>query len=216
MTKRSLKIVLLGDGAVGKTSLVKRFVEQKFSDEYITTIGTNVKKKEIPDLDVKLMIWDMYGQKLKTTLQKSSYKGADGALIVYDITRMKTFESLDNWMEQLFDVTGEIPVVVLGNKYDLLVDYWEEMDVEELTDEDFQEFMEKHHREVIEYYKKVYDNIPEFRAVPYARLSDWGGEKKDELKSDFSFFMTSAKTGENVEESFRSLAKSIVEGEKND
>ncbi len=214
MAERSLKIVLLGDGAVGKTSLVRRFVKQKFSDEYITTIGTNVKKKKIPELDVKLMIWDMYGQKLKTTLQKSNYKGSDGAIIVYDLTRMKTFDSLDRWIDQLFDVTGEIPIVVLGNKYDLLVDYWEEMDVEELTDKDFQEFMQKHHEEVIDYYKKVFDKVPEFSAVPYAKLSDWGGEKKDELKTDFSFFMTSAKTGENVEESFRSLSESIIEGEE--
>ena len=214
MPKRNLKIILLGDGAVGKTSLVRRFVEQKFDDKYITTIGTNVKKKEIEDLDVKLLIWDMYGQKLKPTLQKSNYKGSDGAIIVYDLTRMKTFENLDNWIDNLFDVTGEIPIIVLGNKYDLLVDYWDVMDVENITEEDFKEFMAEHHEEVTEYYKKVYDKVPDFKAVPYAKLSDWGGEKKEEFSSDFSFFMTSAKTGENVDEAFRSLAESIIEGEE--
>ena len=214
MAKRNLKIPLLGDGAVGKTSLVKRFVEQRFDDRYITTIGTNVKKKELPELDVKLIIWDMYGQKLKTTLQKSNYKGSDGALIVYDITRKNTFKNLDKWIENLFDVTGEIPIFVLGNKYDLLVDYWEVMDLEEITDEDFQRFMEENHQEVIDYYKKVYDRVPDFKAVPYADLSDWGGEKEEEFNTDFSFYMTSAKTGENVDKAFKSLAESIIGDEE--
>ncbi len=75
MALRSRKILLLGDGAVGKTSLVRRFVEQKFDDRYIATIGVNVKKKRLPELGLKMMLWDIYGQKMNKNLHASHYSG---------------------------------------------------------------------------------------------------------------------------------------------
>lgn len=216
MGLRTAKIILIGDGAVGKTSLVKRYVEKTFDDRYITTIGANVKKKKIDDLQITLMIWDMYGQKLRSQLQSSHYSGANGAILVYDLTRMKTFKDLDDWLNELFDTTGEIPFVVLGNKFDLLEDYWEEMEIEDLDNNKFQNFVEENHKEVIEYYQNVYDSIPEFNAVPFTKLSEWAEEKKEKLETDFSYYMSSAKTGENVEKAFREIAKLILNGDNDE
>ena len=87
------KILLLGDGAVGKTSFIRRFVVDKFSDDYITTIGTKVTKKDLriesPSKAVELtfMIWDVLGQKGYKNIQESAFQGSKGALLVYDVTR---------------------------------------------------------------------------------------------------------------------------------
>lgn len=212
MAKRTAKVVLIGDGAVGKTSLVRRFVDKRFDDSYITTIGTNVKKKKIEDLDVNLLIWDLYGQKLNTDLQKANFKGANGAIVVYDLTRESTFKSVDDWLEELFEVTGEIPFIVLGNKYDLLEEFLIEVGLDDVSEERFEEFVKRHHVEVLDYYKKVYQEIPEFKAVPIDRLKEWGENKEDELDVDFSYYKSSAKTGENVEKAFREIAEYILRG----
>jgi small GTP-binding protein len=120
------KILLLGDGAVGKTSLIRRFVVDKFSDDYITTIGTKVTKKDLRieapgrATDLTFMIWDVLGQKGYKGIQESSFQGAKGALLVYDVTRHETAESLqDYWIPHLLPITNAIPIVLVGNKVDL-------------------------------------------------------------------------------------------------
>ncbi len=208
------KVVLLGDGAVGKTSLIQRFVEQKFEDKYIETIGVNVKKREIEDLDMTMMVWDIYGQKLSKSLHSSNYTGADGAIIVYDVTRKKTFENLDEWIEEVFSVTGEIPIVVLGNKYDLIRDF--DMYKEDRSKANFQKFMDEKHMDVIDFYEEIYEEVPEFERVKYDKLLKWAEKKEEELESGFSYFMSSAKTGKNVEDAFRTLGEMILESEKDE
>lgn len=205
MAQTSRKILLLGDGAVGKTSLVRRFVEQRFDDEYIATIGVNVKKKNLPDLGVKLMLWDMYGQKMNRDLHASHYSGADGAIIVYDLTRYDTFLSLATWINEVFSVTGKIPFVVLGNKLDLIEEY------ESSVYDDFEPFINKEQEEVIEFYEEVYDEIPDFSRVSLEDQCRWAEDKKYEVDSDFSYYFTSAKTGENVEEAFRKIGELSLE-----
>jgi small GTP-binding protein len=121
------KVLLIGDGAVGKTSLVRKFVMDKFDDKYITTIGTKITKKDLRfntpagETVLTLMIWDILGQKGYTGIQASSYKGAEGAMIVCDLTRKETLTStLEYWIPELRKVTGEIPMVFVGNKCDLI------------------------------------------------------------------------------------------------
>jgi len=100
------KICLLGDPAVGKTSLIRRFIEDTFDENYISTIGTNVLSKLInlyfPEtgetLRIKLLIWDIAGQKSISDIHASYYYGAEGALIVCDITRQDTLEHLPDWI----------------------------------------------------------------------------------------------------------------------
>jgi small GTP-binding protein len=120
------KILLLGDGAVGKTSLIRRFVVDKFADEYITTIGTKVTKKDLRlespsrSTDLTFMIWDVLGQKGYKGIQESSFQGAKGALLVYDVTRPDTGTSLQKyWLPHLTKSAGPIPFVLVGNKVDL-------------------------------------------------------------------------------------------------
>ncbi len=204
MTQLSAKVLLLGSGAVGKTSLVRQFVESRFSDDYITTIGVNVKKKVLEDIDLKLIIWDLYGQKLSKRLHSTNYSGAKGALVVFDLTRRSTFDELDMWIDDLFDEVGEVPVVVLGNKVDITDDYFTDH-----GDEDFHKYMLKKHGSVVDYYRRVYGEIPDFEMVPEKISDRW----LENMKTDrgFPFYETSAKTGENVETAFDKLGRSILE-----
>jgi small GTP-binding protein len=177
------KICLLGDLAVGKTSLIRRYVLDTFDDKYITTIGTKVTKKrldiELPEqgkeVDLTLLIWDIMGQyqeRLSSTIsqfdryipQQNYFYNSKGAIIVSDLTRKSTCESAKVWISSLFEVTGEVPVIIIGNKNDL---------------------KDKH--EV----------------------------KKDELgkiakKYNAPSFLTSAKTGYNVEKMFYHIGEQLV------
>ena len=121
------KVLLLGDASVGKTSLIRRFVVDKFSDDYITTIGTKVTKRDLRlelgnrTVDLSLMIWDVLGQKGYKGIQESAFRGARGVLLVYDLTRPETRESLgEYWIPRVRSVAGAVPMLIVGNKVDLI------------------------------------------------------------------------------------------------
>jgi small GTP-binding protein len=120
------KVVLLGDGGVGKTSLIARYVVNKFDDKYIATIGTKVSRKDIqvvkPDLiiNLRMMIWDILGQKEYSKIRSASLSGAQGVIIVGDLSRPETVQSLEGfWLKEVQGVVGAIPTVFVGNKIDL-------------------------------------------------------------------------------------------------
>ena len=123
------KICLLGDAAVGKTSLIKRYVYSMFDDKYITTIGTKVTKKTISyskthggqaaEIRLTLLIWDILGQKQYSRLHPVYYQGAEGALIVCDGSRPETIQSLEEWTKTFQEVVGPVPLIYLMNKADL-------------------------------------------------------------------------------------------------
>ena len=128
MVERRLKvkICLVGDSAVGKTSLIKKFVLDIFDDSYITTIGTKITKKTITfDIDDKeiimdMMIWDIMGQaSFRSLLQDAYFYGAHGVLAVSDSTRPETANSLHDWMSSTKQVVGDVPTLFLANKCDL-------------------------------------------------------------------------------------------------
>jgi small GTP-binding protein len=123
-----LKVCLVGERAVGKTSLVRRFVMDEFDDRYIRTLGTKVSKKNIKvvrsdqdkEYHINMTIWDIMGEKSFTDLlQEAFFFGANGVIAVCDLTRKKTLKELKGWVEQVYGIAGEIPVAVLGNKNDL-------------------------------------------------------------------------------------------------
>src|SRR5881296_3323858 len=122
------KVCLVGEAAVGKTSLIRRYVLDEFEDKYITTLGAKVSKKELafdlPDKDVRVQmdmtIWDIMGEKgFRDLLKEAFFHGAKGILAVCDITRYSTLKELDDWVQGVFNVVGEIPVVYAINKIDL-------------------------------------------------------------------------------------------------
>lgn len=119
--KYIIKLCLLGDGAVGKTSLVRRFVFDVFDDKYLMSFGTKVSKKSmtVEGETMDLMIWDILGQKSQEALHEAYYRGAAGALAVCDFTRPETMKNVKSWVGSFRSVVGERPVLILGNKSDL-------------------------------------------------------------------------------------------------
>ncbi len=119
--KYIIKLCLLGDGAVGKTSLVRRFVFDVFDDKYLMSFGTKVVKKEmrVGGTDLDMMIWDILGQRTQDKLHAAYYRGATGALAVCDFTRPDTMKNLKSWLGNFRSVVGDVPVLILGNKSDL-------------------------------------------------------------------------------------------------
>ena len=164
------KVCLLGDGAVGKTSLIRKYVYDDFDDKYLMTIGAKITKKSLlvegPDeqINLTMMVNDIVGQVEFERLHKQYYRGSKGGLFVCDLTRKDTLERMEWWLNSFREVAGDVPVILLGNKVDL-------KDEHEITPELMTEFAEKF-------------NCP--------------------------FFMTSAKTGENVEKAFENMGKRVV------
>ncbi len=176
------KIVLLGDSAVGKTSLIRRFVFDKFDDAYISTIGSKVTRKDMiiekdgKEVDLRLMIWDVLGREGYTATHARTFAGVHGAILVTDLTRKDTLATLERyWIPLLFDVVEYVPLVFTCNKNDLTGEATFELD-------DLQ-----------------------FVASRY----NVGFE--DELPKGFTTsHTTSAKTGDNVETAFESLGHMVL------
>ena len=166
----SKKVALIGDGGVGKTSLVNRFVKGQFDDRYIHTIGTNVKKKTVllhdEKAQVTLMVWDMQGQRNDPTILQHMFH-SEGAIIVCDVTRDQTFNNMPEWIALLEkELRTRVPMVFLGNKADL----------------------------------------EEQSLIGQAQLQYMAS------RYGASWHLTSARTGQNVEESFTELARRMVAG----
>ncbi len=168
------KAVLVGDKAVGKTSLIRRYVLDEFDDRYLLTLGAKVTKKvetvAIPERALtailELNVWDIMGQVGFRELAKEAYfHGARGILAVVDLTRASTLDEIGDWIRAVEDVTGPVPLVLLANKHDL----------------------------------------PNLATITTAQVVDAA------RRLGCASFMTSAKTGENVEAAFRQLSQLIVQ-----
>ncbi|HKW42792.1 MAG TPA: Rab family GTPase [Thermoplasmata archaeon] len=166
-----IKVCLLGEEGVGKTSLVARFVLNQFSERYARSLGARMLKKELVvslpgrDVNVVLLIWDVMGERTFRDLVKDAYfGGSQGILGVADLLRPDTIQALPDWIDAARSVAGKIPVVLLGNKNDL---------------------------------NPARESVERFEALAM-RLSapEW---------------LTSAKTGENVETAFQSAAAAILQ-----
>ena len=120
-----LKLVLLGDPAVGKTSLINQYVDHTFETDYMPTLGANIIAKEIKMNKIKgitkLIIWDIAGQKTYNLSRRLFFQGCSGALFIYDVTRESTFDNIkDKWLHdfQKFE-KNEVAFILIGNKTDL-------------------------------------------------------------------------------------------------
>ena len=118
------KVLLLGDWSVGKTCLLMRYMDNTFTEMHLSTIGIDSKVKIVnlkEGLDAKIQIWDTAGQERYKTISKSYIKGANGILLVYDVTQRASFEGIKNWIKQIKDqVSSRVSVVLIGNKIDLV------------------------------------------------------------------------------------------------
>ncbi len=121
--RKIYKVVVLGDGAVGKTALRHRYLGEGFKQSYSMTIGADfaVKRVELDGKEIVAQIWDLAGQLRFQSVREVYYQGATGALLVFDITRSSTFESIPQWVTELLENNKQkiIPMVLIGNKSDL-------------------------------------------------------------------------------------------------
>ena len=172
--KISQKICLVGDFSVGKTSLIRRFVERQFKDQYLSTVGVKISRKSIEILRqeteekdlLQLLIWDIEGQTKFKGITPSYLQGAKGAVIVADVTRAETLTHLQDHLNLFFSINPQGFCIVALNKADLLSS-------EELT--------------------TLLDN-----------------HKYSHLSQVIPTYTTSAKTGNNVDQIFQTLAHKII------
>ncbi|OQR87525.1 ras family GTPase [Achlya hypogyna] len=116
-----IKVISMGDGGVGKSCLIKRYCEEKFVSKYISTIGIDygVKPVRIAGTDVRVNFWDLSGQPEYLEVRNEFYKDTQGALLLFDVSSRRSFESLDGWLREAAKFGGgKFPCVVCGNKID--------------------------------------------------------------------------------------------------
>ncbi len=135
MSSFKLKVLLTGAAAVGKTSLVQRFIKNRFAANYKLTVGVDILTKDVEFKQgevATLSIWDIGGQQRFEFIRSTFYKGAAGALLVFDLTREQTYIEVRKWLTEIRQFAGQdIPFVLIGNKYDLLEDVGEVIDRDE-------------------------------------------------------------------------------------
>ncbi|MCK4370541.1 MAG: GTP-binding protein, partial [Candidatus Lokiarchaeota archaeon] len=126
MAEYSFKIIIIGPAAVGKSSLIRRFVENQFTLQYKFTIGVDFMTKIIeyePNKSARLTLWDIGGQDRFKMLRRNFYDGANGALVVFDLSRAQTFSKMKEWISDMHKLMKiKISFVILGNKVDLLTE----------------------------------------------------------------------------------------------
>lgn len=118
------KVILTGHFGVGKSSLVKQFVFQKFSDQYLTTIGVKIDKKtvDVGGTSVKMMLWDIAGESNMIKVPKKYFMGAHGILYVFDASREETYQNIESDLFEINKSMRDTPFIVLANKSDLIDD----------------------------------------------------------------------------------------------
>lgn len=118
------KVLLVGNFGVGKTSLIRRFVFNEFSEDYISTIGVRVSTKTVAleNEEVKLLIWDVAGTSEDEKIPKSYFLGAHAAMYVFDLSRIETYEKLEAYVDSVRELSGLKNILIVGNKKDLLTE----------------------------------------------------------------------------------------------
>jgi small GTP-binding protein len=125
MTRIKVKVCLVGEMAVGKSSLIRRYVQDLYNDKYLSTLGVNVTRKslELPSreggvpVEFEMMIWDVMGRR---GVHESYFHGAGGIVAVCDVTRRETLDALPGWIEDVRRVAGTPAIVIAANKADLV------------------------------------------------------------------------------------------------
>jgi len=151
------KYIIVGDTAVGKSCLLLQFTDKKFQPQHDLTIGVEFGSRtiNIDSNQVKLQIWDTAGQEKFRSITRSYYRGAAGALLVYDITRRETFEHISSWLEDCLKYSSpNIVIMLIGNKCDLEAN-------RQVTSEEGEAVAAKHGLHFLETSAKTAENVDE-------------------------------------------------------
>lgn len=180
-----IKVLILGDSAVGKSNFIFRFVDDRFSESYISTIGFDCKTHivTLPSSKkvVKIQVWDTAGQERYMSINRNLYLRVQGIILLYDITKMETFEHITNWLKSIKENCENIPVILVGNKIDL--------PDKVISTEEGQEMANKYNIEFMEASAKDGTNVKEaFYAVAEKVL-------QNVKKEDGGFFSVNDKAG---------------------
>jgi len=174
------KISVVGDKAVGKTALIDRYVNRKFEEDYISTMGVNITIKDITSDEnyIQLMLWDIGGSEKWMNVRNMFYKGTNGIILVYDVTRPATFLNVTHYLQDMEEtIQKKVPFILIGNKVDL-------EDIRKITTKNAEELMKTSN--AVAYFEtsaKTGDNVESaFQLIAEAvfnSLNPQGGEEKD-------------------------------------
>jgi Ras-related protein Rab-1A len=178
----SFKILLLGDSTVGKSSFILRFCEDKFDEDSLTTIGLDQKNKFVKfgDKKIELRIWDTAGEERFRSIAKNLFKGADGIVLMYDLSNYDSFKDIKGWINNIKESVdiSKIALIVVGNKCDL-------SDDEKKVDEDLKKnFEENNKMKIIEASAKNNINVNESFIVLIEKMIELGRGKKKSNEDD--------------------------------
>ena len=196
--KLSMKLLLIGDSEVGKTSLLLKYTEHIFPEEHIATIGVEYKDKYIikDNYNIRLQIWDTAGQERFHSITKNIYRNTNGVIFIYDITKKETFDNIKNWIFDLQSASADIKGIILGNKNDLT-------DKREVNMTDLQELGEKYKMPYMETSAKNNVNVNEgFELIVNELLQDKDENQIMEMfsrktRSDLSICSTKSRDSKN-------------------
>ena len=192
MNEISLKIILVGDASVGKTSLLLRYIDNHFPDKHLSTVGVEYRMKnyEYRAFNIKLQIWDTAGQERFHSITTNYFHNADGILFVYDITEPRSFEGIKQWIIDSEKIGNNFEKLLVGNKNDLKHKI-------AVKKEDVEKFCKENNIEWIEVSAKENINLKEaFHKIIEIILKDKTDEEIRELfgtKSTNSSLLTSKK-----------------------
>mmetsp|Transcript_54345 Transcript_54345/g.80597 ORF Transcript_54345/g.80597 Transcript_54345/m.80597 type:complete len:213 (-) Transcript_54345:8-646(-) len=182
-----VKVLMVGDSGVGKTSLLLRYAQDEFNESYITTIGIDFKTKflDVGEKRVKLQIWDTAGQERFRTITTSYFRGAQGILLCYDVGDRTSFNSIGTWLEQINSHADEqVVVIIVGTKCEM---------EHEVTEEQAKALASQHGYTHLECSAREDINVvPVFEAIASEIVQQWKlGDDSEEEEED-------ADTGLNV------------------
>ena len=179
MSEINLKILLIGDTSVGKTSILSKYIDDKFDEVHISTIGVEFKVKSltIKGKKVKLRIWDTSGQERYRSITQNFYRNANGILYIFDLTRKESFENIKDWLIESYNCDSKVKKLLVGNKVDL--DKNKQMDKQIIEN-----YAEKKEMKYYEVSAKMGTNINKiFRELAESILS---GKSEKEMNEEFS------------------------------
>ena len=172
----TIKLLILGDSRVGKTSLLLNYVDKIFPEAHISTLGVEYKEKTInkDNFNIRLQIWDTAGEERFRSITKNIFRNANGILFVFDVTSKDSFINIKNWIKDTENIDKDIKGLIIGNKIDLV-------DERKISSEDLEEIGQKYKMPFIETSAKTGLNVNESFEALIDEL--FKNKNRDEIKS---------------------------------